>query len=168
VTSIRFVPLSVAAMSALLNGDLAGGSALAGVQLSDYFISDRAKGLWRRRVNQIAEDPSAEPWVARAAISAETGYAVGYAGFHGPPDEVGMVEIGYTVVPESRRQGYAKAMLGSLIQFARDEPSVRVVRLTISPDNEASLATMAGFGFEHKGEQWDDEDGLELIYEIPA
>ena len=32
----------------------------------------------------------------------------------------------------------------------------------------ASLATIAGFGFAEAGEQWDDEDGLELIFEIPA
>jgi hypothetical protein len=42
------------------------------------------------------------------------------------------------------------------------------VRATISPGNAASLATISGFGFAEVGEQWDDEDGLELIFEIPA
>ena len=45
------------------------------------------------------------------------------------------------------------------------EPPWRVVRASISPDNEASLATIAGFGFVQVGEQWDDQDGLELLFE---
>ena len=43
-----------------------------------------------------------------------------------------------------------------------------VVRASISPTNEASLATLRPFGFEAVGEQWDDEDGLELLFERPA
>jgi [ribosomal protein S5]-alanine N-acetyltransferase len=163
-----FVPLSTVAMNALLAGDLAAASAEAGTELSDYFTSPSAQHLWHRRVDQIASDPSAARWVASAAICDATGYAVGYAGFHGPPDEVGMVEVGYTVVPERRRLGYATAMLAALLQRAADEPGVQVVRATISPDNVASQATVARFGFAHVGEQWDDEDGLELIFEVAA
>jgi GNAT superfamily N-acetyltransferase len=94
--------------------------------------------------------------------------AVGHAGFHGPPDEAGMVEIGYVVVPEYRRRGYARAALTELLRRAAADPSVSVVRATVAPDNVASLATLAPFGFTHVGEQWDEEDGRELIYERPA
>jgi RimJ/RimL family protein N-acetyltransferase len=59
-------------------------------------------------------------------------------------------------------------MLAELLRRAVAEPAVRTVRATISPGNAASLATIAGFGFAEAGEQWDDEDGLELIFEIPA
>ena len=96
------------------------------------------------------------------------GIVVGYAGFHGPPDEAGMVEIGYTVDPSYRRQGFAKAIVTALLERAAAEPAVRTVRATISPTNQASLATIAGFGFVENGEQWDEEDGLELIFERPS
>ena len=43
-----------------------------------------------------------------------------------------------------------------------------VVRVTISPDNTASYALAAQYGFTKVGEQWDEEDGLEIIYEVPA
>jgi L-amino acid N-acyltransferase YncA len=43
-----------------------------------------------------------------------------------------------------------------------------VVRASIRPDNQASLATIRPFGFVQVGEQWDDEDGLELVYERPV
>ncbi|AJC61817.1 hypothetical protein GZL_09299 [Streptomyces sp. 769] len=96
------------------------------------------------------------------------GLVVGHAGFHGPPDEVGMVEIGYSVAPDFRRQGYARSTLIELLRRAAAEPAVTTVRATISPDNVASLATISGFGFVEVGEQWDEEDGPELVFEVPA
>ena len=63
--------------------------------------------LVRWRLAQIAADPSEEPWLLRAIVERDEGVAVGYVNFHSLPDERGMVEIGYTIVPSRRRQGYA-------------------------------------------------------------
>jgi L-amino acid N-acyltransferase YncA len=41
---------------------------------------------------------------------------------------------------------------------------VRTVRATISPDNAASLHIVRAADFVEVGEQWDDEDGLELVF----
>jgi hypothetical protein len=38
----------------------------------------------------------------------------------------------------------------------------------IEGPDAASLATVARFGFAEVGEQWDEEDGRELIFERPA
>ncbi len=54
-----------------------------------------------------------------------------------------------------------------MLEQAASEESVRTVRASIRPDNEASLALVAQFSFVEVGEQWDDEDGLETIYELP-
>jgi len=43
-----------------------------------------------------------------------------------------------------------------------------VVRATISPGNLASRSLVEKYGFVENGEQWDDEDGLEIIYEVDA
>ena len=92
--------------------------------------------------------------------------AVGQSGFHGAPDADGMVEVGYGVDPAYRRRGYARAALELAIEHARSEPSVHILRATISPDNEASLALIGQYPFVRNGEQWDEEDGLELIFEM--
>ena len=47
-------------------------------------------------------------------------------------------------------------------------PSVRILRATVSPDNAPSLALIAQYPFVEVGEQWDEEDGLETIYEMPV
>ena len=116
----------------------------------------------------MASDPASRRWVARAVVDAESGAAVGHAGFHGPPDASGMVEVGYSVDPRHRRRGYARALLAELLRRAGEEPGVRTVRATVAPDNAASLATLAGSGFVQVGEQHDEVDGLELVFERPA
>ncbi len=163
---IELVRLSVRALEALVRGDLEEASAEAGAQLTDYLASE--DWLWRIRLEQIASDARALDWVARAAVDRSSGNVVGHAGFHGPPDERGMVEVAYSVAPEWRRQGYATAMLASALAWASSVEQVTVVRASISPDNAASLATIRKFGFEQVGEQWDEEDGLELVYERPV
>jgi len=162
--AVELVRLDVATMAALLDGDLPRASSLAGAPLTPYLLDEA--WLWRIRHDQVLADPAAADWVARAALV--DGQVVGHVGFHGPPDEAGMVEVAYSVDPLPRRRGHARRLLAAALAWAAEDPDVRTVRASISPDNVASLATIAPFGFTHVGEQWDDEDGLELLYERPA
>lgn len=162
---VRLVLLGRAAMQAMLERDLDRASERAGIVLPPAFLD--YDWLWRYRVDQIGRDPGSEPWLVRAVIAMPEDVVVGHAGFHGPPDERGMVEIGYTILPSYRRRGYARAAVGELFRYAEADPNVRVVRASISPDNAASLAVIRPFGFEQVGEQWDEEDGLELVFERP-
>jgi RimJ/RimL family protein N-acetyltransferase len=166
--AVRFVLLPPQALDALLGGDLASARTVTGVELSDWFLSDDVTWLWRLRRDQIARDPASAHWIVRAAVSVPGDVVIGAGGFHGPPDADGMVEIGYSTDPAHRRRGYARAMVTELLRWAAAEPSAVTVRAGISPTNEASLATVAGFGFTHAGEQWDEEDGTELLFERPA
>jgi RimJ/RimL family protein N-acetyltransferase len=165
--SITFAPLSLETLEALIVGDLEAARALSGAPLTEYFTDDLV-WLWKIRVEQLRSEPERAEWIASAVISVPDGEVVGVAGFHGPPDDNGMVEVSYSVDPRFRRRGYAKAMLGALIERATSDPRVAIARASISPDNQASLATIAGFGFTKVGEQWDDEDGLELLFELPT
>jgi ribosomal-protein-alanine N-acetyltransferase len=36
----------------------------------------------------------------------------------------------------------------------------------VAPDNERSLNLIGKLGFRQTGDQWDDEDGLELVFEL--
>lgn len=161
---VRLVPLSLTAMDALLAGDLEAASAAAGVPLTAYILEHG--WLWEIRAAQVRRDPAALDWIARVAVIDDV--VVGHAGFHGPPDERGMVEVAYSVDPAFRRRGYATAMLEAAIAWASADPAVRTVRASISPDNIASLATLRPFGFVEVGEQWDEDDGLELLFELPV
>ncbi len=158
----RFVPLPAPVLEALLDGDLELAGARAGVRLPAFFLDEA--WLWRLRLDQVRADPAAAHWVVRAVVVDPDG-VVGHAGFHGPPDAGGTVEVGYTVVPELRGRGHAGAALRALVEQAQRSAGVRVVRATVAPDNAASLAVVRRAGFVHVGEQLDEVDGLELVLE---
>ena len=151
-----------AALEALLAGSLETASEIMGLALPDVYLTK--SWLWRYRLDQIRADPDSAPWLVRAVYSRPAEAVVGHAGFHGPPDAVGMVEIGYAIVPEFRRRGYARAAVGQLMAYAAAH-GARVVRASVSPENVASLALIRSYGFQHVGEQWDEKDGRELIFE---
>ncbi|MGH1565013.1 GNAT family N-acetyltransferase [Mumia sp. DW29H23] len=165
---VRIVQLSPETLRALADGDLNGANASAPVPLSAAFVSDSFRHVWKIRAHQVVEDPPSVDWVTGAVWDEDAGRAVGRAGFHGPPDDAGMVEIGYEIDPEHRRRGYARAALEALLARADAEPDVRVARVTIAPDNAASRALALPYGFVEVGEQWDEVDGLEIVYDRPA
>jgi RimJ/RimL family protein N-acetyltransferase len=162
----RLITLPVPSMTALIAGRLAEAAELAGAPLTPFFLEEA--WLWRIRSEQLTRDPDAADWVARAALAEQgpdAGRVVGHIGFHGPPDAAGMVEVGYSVDPVLRRRGHARAMLRQELARTDADPRVAVVRATVAPGNAASLGTLAGLGFEHVGEQWDEQDGRELVFE---
>jgi RimJ/RimL family protein N-acetyltransferase len=165
---VRIVHLPAAVFRALADGDLAAANTVSPVPLGEYFVSPEWRGTWRMRSQQVDQDPASAAWVTGVIWDEQEQAAVGRAGYHGPPDPSGMVEIGYAVDPAYRRRGYARAALEALLLRAAREPQVKVVRVTISPDNTASYALASQYGFAKVGEQWDEEDGLEIIYEVAA
>jgi ribosomal-protein-alanine N-acetyltransferase len=164
---VRLVQLDPATIDALAAGDLALANRTSPIVLTPYFVSPECLGTWQRRSRQLVRDPLAAGWITRAIHDERGQLPVGRAGFHGPPDERGMVEFGYAVDPRCRRQGYARASLLRLLEQAVAAPEVTVVRATISPVNEASRNLVLQYGFVEVGEQWDDEDGIETIFELP-
>jgi len=116
------------------------------------------------RVEQLLHAPSDEPWLLRAIVLRATGAVIGRVNFHAPPDERGMVEIGYQVRPVHRRRGYATEAAHGMWEWAARH-GARVLRAAIAPDNVPSLAVVRRAGFVEVGRQIDDIDGLELILE---
>ena len=165
---IDLVQLSGPVLRALADGDLAAANLSAPVPLGAYFVSPEWRSTWRLRARQVQDDPRSVVWITRAIVDSARGVAVGCAGFHGPPDAEGMIEVGYAVDPAFRRNGYARAALVALLEWAKDDASIRTVRATISPDNLASRALVNQYGFVEVGEQWDEEDGLEIIFEVES
>lgn len=162
----RLVPLDLPTIESLAAGDLAAASLRCGTDLAP-FIADEL-WLWRLRLRQLESSPDDLEWIARPAVALDgpdAGQVVAHIGFHGAPDAEGRVEIGYTVDPLLRRRGHARALLAETITHLEADPRVHLLRASISPDNAASLATIAGLGLAHVGEQWDPDDGLELLFE---
>ena len=75
----------------------------------------------RYRLAQLAVDPSIRQWLGRAMVLTEadgTRRVIGTIGFHGPPDDQGRLEIGYSVQSSYRRQGFAREAVRAMLDWA--------------------------------------------------
>jgi [ribosomal protein S5]-alanine N-acetyltransferase len=76
---------------------------------------------------------------------------VGVGGYFGPPDAEGTVEVGYSVLPEWQRRGYASEMVQALVAHAFTFLTVKQVRAHTHPDNPASIKVLLNSGFQETG-----------------
>jgi RimJ/RimL family protein N-acetyltransferase len=120
----------------------------------------------RWRVPQVKENPSVNKWFVRWMVLRESREIVGSLSFHGAPDESGMLEIGLGVHESFWRQGFGYEALMGMWLWAASQSGVLKFRYTVDPNNQASVGLVRKFGFAHVGQQIDDEDGPEDIYEM--
>lgn len=172
VPSIRtprfeLVSMTLPFMEALIDHDLERASVELGAIVPESMPDDLVHFL-QYRTGQMRDDPSVQEWIGRAIVleDAEGRRAIGSIGFHGPPDADGRVEIGYRVEPEHRRQGVATEVVRALFDWANREHGITRFRAATAPDNVASQAVLARFGFRRRGVQMDDIDGPELVFEL--
>ncbi len=166
----ELVSMSVPFMRALLGRDLAAAADEIGAGVPPD-LPDRLDGFLQFRIADLALDPEAQPWLGRAIVLTDEDpparrWIIGSVGFHAPPGPDGRVEVGYHVEPEYRRRGVAAEAITALFDWAAREHGVTRFRASIAPDNAASLAVVAHFGFRQTGVQLDDIDGQELVFDL--
>ena len=118
------------------------------------------------RVPQVKADPATNKWFVRWIVLKENREVIGSTSFHGAPDAQGMMEIGLGIETQYQNQGYAKEALLGMWRWVLTFPEVKTLRYTVSPQNLPSIAVIKYFGFDFKGQQIDEEDGPEDIYEM--
>ncbi|HSL77730.1 MAG TPA: GNAT family N-acetyltransferase [Candidatus Limnocylindrales bacterium] len=169
ITTPRFelVSMTLPFMEALRRRDLAAAEHLIGAKVPTHMPDDLEHFL-EFRIADLTADQTWQPWLGRAIVLHDPRAGrriIGSIGFHSPPDETGQVEVGYRVEPEFRRQGVATEVVRAMLEWAYRDRGIRRFRASTSPDNLASQAVLAKFGFVQTGSQMDDYDGEELVFE---
>ncbi len=115
----------------------------------------------------MAEHPD-EPGFAAWYIVAD-GRLAGTCGYTGPPDGDGVVEIGYAVIPERQRRGFATVAARLLTRRAFTDERVRSVTARTLATGEASQKVLLGCGFVATGPREDSEEGemIRFVAERP-
>jgi RimJ/RimL family protein N-acetyltransferase len=166
---LDLVSLPPQAVQALLDGRRGHAEAAASVAFPADWPDADVLPFLRLRLGQMVEEPEAQKWLVRALVRRDDEIMIGHAGFHGPPGAGGLgsgkVELGYTVFPAFRGRGYGTEAVVALMTWAEDE-GVRRFVASVAPWNEPSLAIVRKLGFAQTGKQWDEEDGLELVFEL--
>lgn len=88
-------------------------------------------------------------WVV---IERDSATVVGDIGFFGPPDAAGVLEVGYSIVPNRRRRGYASEAAAALVTWGLDQTGVQTIVAACDADNAASILTLERVGFQRTGE----------------
>lgn len=90
-------------------------------------------------------------YLVRRATPDTARLLIGAGGFKGAPDADGTVEIGYSVLPEHQRQGYATEAVSGWVRFAFASGRVmRVVGQTL-PSLQPSIRVLERAGFRFVG-----------------
>ena len=166
---LLLVPMTVPFLEASLVGDLSSATALLSATVPTEWLSEQP--FVALRLRQLRRDPHLQPWLLRAIIHRAGNTMIGHIGCHDRPGAAYLrpyapagVEIGYTIFPPYRRQGYAREALAGLMHWATEERKVTQFVLSISPRNEPSRRIAHHFGFVSKGLVEDEEDGPETIF----
>lgn len=157
---LTLLPSSPEQLLALID-DPEGFETLLGLHaaeaLRQLFVSDDVSPDWLTALRN-ARGP--DPWRHRFfAVERKSVWVIGSAGFKGPPDGAGMVEIPYGVVPSREGRSYATAAAAALVQFAFASERVRLVRAHTRPRSNPSTRVLQKCGFRCIGEVVDPEDG---------
>ena len=120
------------------------------------------------RIPRVEADPDAAPFLLRMAVLRDEGVVVGSAGFHDRVDDDGMIEIGLGIAPAYRGRGLAQELLHGMWRWVITTPGVRTLRYTVAPDNAPSQAIIRKLDFAYRGQQQDEIDGPEDIFEMSA
>ena len=163
---LALVPLEPAAIRALLAGNRGEAQRIVGLDLPDEFpTKGDLDGFLPVQLHRMDQSPGRREWLARLMVADGGKQLVGHCGFHGPPEVIGRVEIGYTVFTAFRGRGFAKEAARALVEWAFGQGE-REVFASVSPENAPSLAVVGALGFTQVGTQEDEVDGLELVFAV--
>lgn len=125
--------------------------------LRGFFVGGDIPEAW---LQMLRTSTGPDPWThGFAVVLATRDLVVGTAGFKGPPDADGVVEVAYGIVPSYEGRGCATSVLEILVNFASADPRVRLIRAHTLPLRNASGRVLEKNGFMHTGEVTDPADG---------
>jgi RimJ/RimL family protein N-acetyltransferase len=169
---LLLIPASPAALRAELDSPAALADTL-GVDVPpswppDLYDADAVR--WT--LNWLEENPEAREWgfyyiAESSALGGDRPRLVGAGGYKGAPDATGAVEIGYSILAERRRRGYAReAVAAWLARAFADSRVTRVVAHTL-PHLAPSIGVLRSTGFELVGAGMDSQEPDAIRFELP-
>ena len=99
----------------------------------------------------LGADPESAVWRFYFILHTADRAVIGDAGFKGPPDHEGSIEIAYGVVPAYRRQGYTFEAVQALVSWAFSHPEVKQIIATCDDDNAGSIRILEKLSMRRVG-----------------
>ncbi len=110
--------------------------------------------------DQLRAEPTSLNWWTYLPIHTADNRLIGSCGYKGPPDEHGIVEIGYEIMKPYRRQGLGTELAKGLIANAFADNRVTTVQAHTLARENPSCKILRHCGMTWMGDLTDVEDGL--------
>ncbi len=139
----------------LINRDVKGGGRLTDA-LAVHIPDEWPPDLYGPRAMQYAlqqlGDPAEQGWSFWYLVTEEEPCGlIGICGFKGRPDEVGSVEIGYSILTSYQEQGFATEAVARLVAWAFSHYNVQEVCAETLPHLDKSIRVLEKNGFTLTG-----------------
>jgi [ribosomal protein S5]-alanine N-acetyltransferase len=144
---LALIPFTLQAARALYAGDQAV-LAYLGLQATPYWPDQESMDTLPRiikRLEQVQEPTGFESWMI---VLKRNNTVIGDAGFKGPPNTEGVVDIGYSIIEQEHQRGYGLETARALVDWALRQPTVKAVTASCLLENVASIRILEKLGME--------------------
>ncbi len=151
---LEMVPATAALILAALRGDRDLGEALRAAVPPTWPPEYLDRDALEYTLARLAEEPRHAQWLMYFVVLRDGGPGralIGSGGFKGPPSGDGTVEIGYGIVRDRRRQGFASEAVRGLLRRAFALSAVQRVIGETLPELAPSIGVMRKCGFRPIG-----------------
>jgi ribosomal-protein-alanine N-acetyltransferase len=152
---LELVPATVELTRAALDGENTLGAALRASVPPTWPPEFLDRAPLEFTLDRLAEGPEQEGWWLHFVVipGGESGRTlIGSAGYKGPPTAEGTVEVGYGIVRDHQRRGYASEAVRGLLTHAFAVPAVRRDIAETLPELAPSIGVLRKCGFRLIGD----------------
>lgn len=152
---LQLVPATAEQVQAALDGPDALATALGAEVPPTWPPEFLDRAAFEFTLERLKEDPGQADWWLHFVVltdGAAGRLLIGSAGYKGPPSADGVVEVGYGIVRDQRRRGFASEAVRGLLGRAFDQPVVRTVIAETLPELVGSIGVLNKCGFRLIGE----------------
>lgn len=141
---LTLVPFTLE-MKQVVTNDKAKLAKIIGVRVPEHWPGPDLTEALPFFLEEMEKNPAGSIWDGIIVHRADK-VIIGDMGFIGGPDAAGVVEIGYSIIPEYRNRGYATEMAQALIRWAFQQQEVKAVIASCLNDNIGSIKVLEKVG----------------------
>jgi RimJ/RimL family protein N-acetyltransferase len=162
---LRIVPVTLAAIEAVLDHDKPRAEAVVGARFPDAWPNDDLVALgFPFSREALRAQPDVRLWGDSLVLLIDQPRVVGSVVFHGHPSD-GVAEVAYSIEDSSRGQGLATEATRACVEWALEQAGIAAVQATTFPWHGASLGVIRKLGMSQIGSRDHDTLGELLVFE---
>ncbi|NEM96698.1 GNAT family N-acetyltransferase [Pontibacter burrus] len=144
---LLLIPFTLEITKLLMAGDTSILQKL-GLQLTPYWPDQEAIDTFPKIINNLEKVPEPSGFESYMVVHRLSMTVIGDAGFKGLPNDDGAVDIGYAIVAQAQKNGYGFEAANGLVNWAFQQPGVKVITARCLLDNSASARVLEKLGMQ--------------------